>query len=151
MIMDSTLEFCDNVDVSAANNDVSLVGDVIQLPTTTKDLGEGGRPLYLVIAVQTAFASAGAATVRFELASDAQAAIATNNTASTHFLSGFFSMADLTAGAKFAVPLPSGIPESEEYLGLLVRTGTAATTAGSINAFLTMDPQTWKPFPDAVN
>jgi hypothetical protein len=39
----------------------------------------------------------------------------------------------------------------EQFLGILVVTGTTATVAGSIDAYLTLDPSGWKSYPDAVN
>ncbi len=111
--------------------------------------------MYLVIQVTTAFATATTATVSFTLASDAGAAIATDGTATEHFISDAFDTGVLTAGAVVAVvPVPVGVStvtEYERYLGVLVTTAGATTTAGSINAFLTFDPSGWKSYADAVN
>jgi len=80
MIMDELLEFCDATSVAAAAG-TALVGDVIDLGATPQDLGDG-EPMYLVITVDTSIITGGAAgTIKFQLASDAQAAIATNGTA----------------------------------------------------------------------
>ena len=60
----------------------------------------------------------------------------------------------LTAGQQLVIPLPVGygtIFPYERYLGLLVVTSSATTTAGSINAFLTFDPKGWKALPDGTN
>jgi hypothetical protein len=49
-------------------------------------------------------------------------------------------------------PLPVGtVSDYERYLGILCVTVTTTTTAGTINAFLTLDPGRWKSYPDAVN
>lgn len=149
-IMDKTLEFCDSVNVAAAAG-TALRGDVIQLPANIRNLGEGGRPLYLVIAVETSFASAGAATVQFQLATDATASIATDGTASEVISTGAVPFGVLTAGRQFAIPLPSLGQPLEAFLGLLVTTAVATTSAGTISAYLTMDAQTWSAFPDGVN
>lgn len=153
MILDELLEFADALDVSAAAG-TALAGDVIDLGATPHDLG-AGQPMHLVIQVTTAFASGGSATVQFILASDDAAAIATDGSATEHFLSDTFAIADLVQGAVPVVaPLPTGIgtlTEYERYLGVLVVTGAATTTAGSINAFLTKDVARWKSYADAVN
>lgn len=146
-IIDSTLEFCDNVSVAAAAG-TALRGDVVDLGSLSLD---PGYPLYLVIGVSEAFASAGSATVQFTLATDAAAAIATNGTATVHYASRAFPYTELTAGKQVIIPLPMGIPANERYLGLLVTTATATTSAGSINAYLTLDAQNNVSYPDAVN
>lgn len=147
-ILDENTEFCDAVDVSAAAG-TALVGDVIDLGASGVNPGRG-EPLYLVINVANTFTSGGSATVQFVLASDAQAAIATDGTATQHFLTEVFGYADLVAGTQIIVPLPSG-RLYERYLGILTTTATATTTAGAIDAFLTHTPDNWYAYPDAVN
>lgn len=139
-----------------------LVGDVIDLGTPNgptavtsstvfRDIG-GADPLFLVIQIDTAVTSAGAATVQFKLVSDAQAAIATDGTASEHFVTAAIAKATLIIGYRVcAVQLPrdGGVPY-ERYLGILQVTGTAALTAGAFSAFLTRDPSLWKAYTDGV-
>ena len=62
MIMDELLEFADATALSTAGTGLAAVGDVIDLGATPQDLGNG-RGMYLVIQVDTAVTSAGAATV----------------------------------------------------------------------------------------
>ena len=58
----------------------------------------------------------------------------------------------LVQGYNLVIPLPAGVGLTyERYLGLLVTTGGATTTAGSINAFLTRDPKKWVAYADATN
>ena len=149
MIMDSNLVFAQGLDVASAAG-TSLEGDVIDLDSTGRDLLD---TLSLVIQVSTAFTSGGAALVQFQLASDASAAIDTAGAATEHLRSDFFGMSDLTVGKNLVMPLPAGhsLAPYERYLGLLVVTNTATTTAGSINAFLTNDAQRWRAVADAVN
>lgn len=149
MILDSKLEFCDATDVSATAG-TALVGDVIDLDTIGRYPGDG-QNISVYVNVSTAFASGGAATVNFVVASDAAAAIATDGTATEHYRSQAFAIADLTAGAMVHLRIPGGLPAAERYLGLLVVTGTATTTAGAINAGLTFDAHDYKTYPDAVN
>lgn len=146
MIMDERTEFCDATALNTGAAGTYLIGDVI-------DTGGDGLNdvdnLYLVIQVDTAVTSGGAATVQFQLASDAQAAIATDGSATVHAASAAIPKATLVAGYDaLVVELPKGT--YERYLGILQVTGTAALTAGKVNAFLTPVKPTWKSFPQAA-
>ena len=147
--IDSFLEFMDATDVSASTG-TALVGNVVDLGLTGLDIGTG-QPIYLVIQVTTAFTSGTTSTIQFQLASDASATIATDGTATAHWISDDFADTDLVKGYQLVVPVPSRQPDFERYLGILVTTGNAATTAGAVNAFLTMDPPAYKAYPDATN
>lgn len=148
MILDERNEFCDATALPTATG-LSNVGDVIDLGAA-RDLGNG-EPLYLVIQVTTAVTSAGAATVSFTLASDASETIATDGSATTHTATAAIGKASLIAGYTLVMPLPSdGSNAWERYVGVQSNVGTAALTAGAINAFLTTTPQTWKAYPDAI-
>ncbi|TXH48242.1 MAG: hypothetical protein E6Q97_25145 [Desulfurellales bacterium] len=148
MILDEKLEFADALSVAATTGS-ALVGDVIDLVSADRRLGSN-VPLFLVIQVTTAFATATSATVSFELASDDAAAINTT-TGSKHVRTAAFGTAQLTAGKQIIVPLPAGLPDYERYLGLIVVTAGATTTAGAINAFLTNDAYDWKATPEGSN
>lgn len=149
MIMDERLEFCDAVAVDgAAAPTTALVGDVIDLSSVGRDIGQG-TPMWLVITTDTEIITGGSAgEIEFQLASDAQAAIATDGTATTHWRSEAFvtddaaaNSAQLNAGGLIAVvALPLEGAVYERYLGILVTRTTTAVTAGKINAFLTLDP-----------
>ena len=151
MILDERLEFCDATSLNTGAAGMYLLGDVIDLQLAAGgDIGSG-EPLYLVIGVDTTATSGGSATGEFVLASDAQAAIATDGSATQHVSTGPIALANLTAGKKFVMTIPlEGLPY-ERYLGILQKTGTAAFTAGKINAFITINPTGNKPYPDAVN
>ena len=155
MIIDERTEFADAASVTGAAG-TALIGDVID-SQVLRDLGQG-QPVYLVLTVDTSIVTGGAAgTIRFLLASDAQAAIATDGSATVHFDSGTFVTDDaatneLDAGDTIAVvALPIEGKAYERYLGILAEIGTTAVTAGKINAFLTADPTGWKAYADAVN
>lgn len=149
MILDERNEFADATALSTAATGRALVGDVIDLGATSQDIGTG-EDLYVVIQVDTAVTSGGSATVSFELASDAQAAIATDGTATVHFATAAIAKATLVAGYLVAaIKLPAG--DYERYLGILQNVGTAALTAGKVNAFLTHDISKWKAYADASN
>ena len=146
-ILDERLEFADAVSVAAAAG-TALVGDVIDTGSVARDIGSG-EPLWLVISVDTEIITGGVAgTIQFILASDAQAAIATDGSATAHYTSRAFVTDDsaandsaLNAGQyPVVVPLPQEGQAYERYLGILVVTGTTTTTAGKINAYLTLNP-----------
>lgn len=146
-ILDSRNEFADAVSLNTGAAGTYLIGSQIDLGANDNVNDVDG--LYLVVNVDTAATSGGSATLQIILASDDSASIATNGTATVHFTSAAVPVASLTAGAYVCkVELPKGT--YERYLGILQVTGTAAFTAGKINAFLTKDPGTWKPFADAI-
>ncbi len=157
MILDERNEFADAVSVAAAAG-TALIGDVIDLGTASRDIG-AGEDLYLMITTDTEIITGGSAgTIKFQLASDAQAAIATDGSATVHFDTGTIVTDDaaandnrLNAGGVIAcVALPQGAVY-ERYLGILAVIATTTVTAGKINAFLTKDPSAWRPYADAVN
>lgn len=150
MIIDSTLEMMDAVALNTGVAGTYLIGSQIDL-SVARDIGNG-KPAYLVITVDTAATSGGAATLQLILASDDSAAISTT-TATEHWKSDEIPVASLTAGKHWVIPLPGGpsLSAYERYLGILQVTGTAAFTAGKLNAFITFDPFGWKASPDATN
>lgn len=146
MILDERNEFCDATALNTGAPASYLVGDVID---TGNDGAEGNGEIYLVVQVDTAATSAGAATVQVHLCSDAQAAIAVDGTATYHFSTSAIPVATLVAGYQvLAVQLPRGT--YERYLGIVQTTGAFALTAGKINAFLTPDAKVWRPFPAGI-
>ncbi len=156
MIMDKLLEFCDATSVAAAAG-TALVGDVIDLQVA-RDVGVNS--LYLVIQTQTEIITGGAAgTLQFQLASDAQAAIATDGSATVHLQTDALVTDDAgnnaaqfnAGGVIMCANLPMEGVVYEQYLGILAVTATTTTTAGAIDAFLTFDPSKWKAYADAVN
>lgn len=159
MILDERLEFADAVSVAAAAG-TALIGDVIDLGSVARDIGEG-QPMWLVINVDTEIITAGAAgTVKFQLVSDAQAAIAVDGTATVHFDTGTFVTDDaaandtaMNAGETIcAIALPRQGKVYERFLGILAVTATTTTTAGKINAFLTLNqPHGVKLYAEGIN
>lgn len=158
MIMDERLEFADAASVAAAAG-TALIGDVIDLGAVARDMGSG-QPLYLVITTDTEIITGGSAgTIAFQLASDAQAAIATDGSASVHIDTGTFVTDDAAAnsaqlnagGVIFCGPLPLQGRVYERYLGILAVIATTTVTAGKINAFLTLDPSKWVATAEGAN
>ena len=147
MILDERNEFCDATALNTGGAASYLIGDVI-------DLGAANAigaldDLWLVIQVDTTATSGGSATGQFHLCSDAQAAIATDGSATYHYSTPAIAVASLVAGLEVcAIQLPRGA--YERYIGILQTTGTAAFTAGKVNAFLTNEPTLVRAFPDAI-
>lgn len=154
MILDELLEFCDATALNTGGAASYLLGDVVDLgdAPTLQGIGAfGTTPVYLVLQVDTTATSGGSATGQFHLASDAQAAIAVDGTATYHFSTSAIAVASLTAGTLIAlVALPLG-RNYERYLGILQTTAVAAFTAGKINAFLTRDISSWAALRQATN
>lgn len=162
MILDERLELLDAGALLTSGTGRLLVGDVIDLGVAgAGTVGAGSAPgdigntaifegMALAIQVTTAVTSAGSATVSFELSSDAQAAIAVDGTATLHVKSFDIPKATLIAGYTVRLPLPGHMPAYERYLGLVQNVGTAALTAGAVNAFIARDVGSWQALPDAV-
>lgn len=145
MIMDERTEFADAASVAAAAG-TALIGDVIDLGSVARDIG-GGQQAWLVITCDTSIITGGAAgTIQFSLASDAQAAIAVDGSATVHLTTAAFVTDDDAlnrwdaGGVIFAGALPMEGPVYERYLGILCTIATTTVTAGKINAFITLDP-----------
>lgn len=149
MILDERTEFCDATALNTGAAGTYLLGDQID-SSVVRDLGNG-QPIYLVVTVDTLPTSGGSATAQFTLASDDSASIATNGTASVHFVTKAFPISEMAAGTVLAaVALPAQGVAYERYLGILQTTATAAFTGGKINAFLTTDVAKWKAYADAI-
>lgn len=148
MIMDKSAEFADAVALSTAGTGSVALGSAMNL-RTARDIGNG-QPVYLVITVDTAVTSGGSATVEFEIRSDSTSTIDTS-AGTLHGSTGAIPVASLTQGATFVMSLPIEGVEYEQYLGIIAVVGTAALTAGKVNAFLTCDPHGWKAVPEGQN
>lgn len=150
MIMDERSEFLDATALNTGGAGTYLLGDVMDLENTTRDIGNG-HPVYWVNTVDTAATSGGAATLVLKLASDAQAAIATDGSATEHIVTTAIPVATLVAGYLIKLAeLPTEY-RYERYLGVLQVTAVAAFTAGKINSFLTLDKSLWTAYADATN
>lgn len=158
MIFDARNEFADAVSVAAAAG-TALIGNVIDLGAVHRDIG-AGQDVYLVITTDTEIITGGVAgTVKFQLVSDAQAAIATDGSATVHIDTGTFVTGAANAndnqlnagGVIFLGRIPNEGKVYEEFLGILCITATTTTTAGKINAFLTLDPSSHLLYKEGTN
>lgn len=157
MILDERLEFADATALNTGAAGTYNVGDVIDTHGPTVGHGSGmnltrdlnnAQELFLVVRVSTTATSGGAATLQVRLVSDDTATPSTT-TATVHFTSATFALASLTAGTTVCLArLPGGA--YERYVGIQQITGTAAFTAGAIDAFLTADPNSWQAYADNV-
>lgn len=147
-ILDKRLEFCDDTSLVTTGTDTLLLGSQIDLETAGLDLGTGDNP-YLVIQIEDALGSTLTNTEVFKLVSDDRASINTTGSATVHFTSSTVTGTLGVAGYRVAcVKLPNGT--YERYLGILCATSTVASTAGSVNAYLTFNPPSNKIYPDGL-
>lgn len=143
MILDDRTEFCDATALNTGAAGSYLIGDVVDLGVAARDIGQAD-PLYLVIQVDTTATSGGSATGQFNLVTDDNASL---SSPTTLFSSRAFAVADMTAGKNLLVAqLPIEGVGYERYIGIQQVTGTAAFTAGKVNAFLTHTPAAWKAY-----
>jgi len=148
MILDERTEFADNVVIPTALGR-AIFGDTVDM-SVARNVGSPPKPLYLVIQITEAVLSAGAATVAFELVTDAQAPVLVDGSATVHWRSSDFPKATLIIGFTVVIPLPGVKPEYEQFLAVLSIPGTAVLTAGKANAFLTPTPKQWKALKDGI-
>lgn len=169
MLFDKLAEFADAVTVALAAGTTNLGSQYDA--QAIRDIG-AGRPLYLIINVDTAIVTGGSAgTIQFRVVSDDTAAISTT-TCSVHLYTPIFVTDDdptIPAGRQlFCCALPlcedfvsrsvagvdvlvgQGAPY-ERYIGIQVIVGTTTITAGAVNAFLSLDPHGLKQYADATN
>lgn len=143
MIFDKLAEFADAATASASASATANVGSTMDL-TNVRDIGQG-RPLYVVIQIDTDLTGA-SATIEFLLVSDSTATPSVDGTQSVHQVSGRYTATALDAGEQLALMVPPGgvggtFDTYERYLGVQVReTSGNALSGGKINAFLTLDP-----------
>lgn len=156
MIIDKKLELCDAVSVAlTAGATAQNIGDILDMDAA-RDFGSG-QPVYLVITCDTSIITGGAAgTIEFQLVSDGTDTISTS-TQSIHlrtpkYVTDDAALNDCDAGdVIFVGALPmDGQEPYERYLALQAIVLTTDTTAGKINAFLTLDPTGWKAYPNPV-
>lgn len=148
--IDKRTEFADAVSVVGNAATEAILGDVIPMDTTGFNLGQTMTPVYLVLSVDTTvLAAGGAANVTFKLKSDAVATLDGAGVV-THYSTGAIAKANLTAGTvAVCVPLPHGT--YGKFLGVTFTPDTNNTTAGKVNAYLTLDPPNgWKAYPNAI-
>ncbi len=112
--------------------------NAVDLMTVGRDVGRG-EPIYAVVVVDQAFASAGAATLAIQVVTADNAALTINTT--VHVQTAPIAVAALPRGrVPIVLAIPPGI--ARRFLGLSYVIGGAATTTGIVTAFLAVDVQT---------
>jgi hypothetical protein len=126
----------------SANQDLSQTAgtyvseNLIDLGVAAKrDLG-AGKPVAVVICVDEAFASAGAATVVFSLLTNNEEDLTTTPT--TLYSTPAIAYTELTLGKVIALPFPQG-RSTQRYVGVSYTIAGATTTAGTCSAFIAFD------------
>lgn len=147
-IIDYNLQMCSATSI-VVNTGTNLVGSQIDLSTVSRDIGLG-RPLFVVVNVDTSVAaSGGAAEVQFVVASDDTASVATDGSATVLGQTAAIAKANLAAGTTLVIPIAP--TPSERYIGLLAVVTTNNITTGKVNAWLTDDIQKYTAVADALS
>lgn len=149
MILDENLIFGYGAAISTASPATSKYGKALDLAKAGYDEGEGW-PFYLIASVRVAATSGGSATLALALTHADNEALSTNPV--NLYTSPTFALADLTPAGKrlFMVALPKGLLY-KRWLGIRQTVGVAAFTAGSLDVFLTPDPDNWRAYPEGLN
>lgn len=128
MILDKTLMFSElqALTTTAPSTNIVDLGSV-------RDIGQG-EELWLTVRVGTAAASTGSSTVTIALQTDTASGF---GTAVTLAQTAAIAKASLTANTEvWKIPLPEGV---QRYLRLNYTVATADLTAGTFDAFLSLD------------
>lgn len=151
MILDKRNEFCDAVALNTGGAATYVIGDQIDLGTA-RDIGNG-EPMYLEIQVATGINAASAGTVQFQLVSADNAALTTNPVVHAQSAAFVTSTSTGNAGGTLAagtnlmiVSVPQEGLAYKRYVGIRQVTGTAAITAGAVDAFLVHTAANWKAY-----
>lgn len=148
MICDALLTFCDDTALNTGAAGSYIIGNQVDLGVARNiGVGVGEGQLFLVVTVQTTATSGGAATLIIDFVSDGDSALGSPNVIAS---TAAIPVATLVQGyllAVLAIPLSDVY---ERYIGIQQRTGTAAFTAGKINAFLTTTPPARRAYPDGI-
>ncbi len=143
MIIDSLLEF------SSAQSVIGVAATAINSTKaadigSARDAGAGSVP-WLVIRVRAAIlAAGGAANVTFKLLEDSQADMASGS-AKLLYSSEAIPKADLVAG--YVVCCIQYPRTTKRYQRVTITPDTNDTTAGTVDAFVTPNPDAWQAFP----
>ena len=135
MYVDTQLLFSDSQDLSQTQAAYSS-SNIIHWGGGC-DWGKG-TPTAVIITVDEAFDSAGAATMVFSLVANADEDLTTTPT--ILYATPAIGYAALTKGKVIVLPIPQGrIAATDFYFGVTYTIGGATTTAGTCSAFLAFD------------
>ena len=135
MYIDSDLEFADGLTFAAATTGSVAAHDCTSdINLAAADRLEG-EPLYLVILVTTTCTSGGAATITFDLETDADGAYSAG--AKNLWSSPAIPVATMAEDYRIVVPI--NMVDAYQYLNLEYTIAEATFTGGVIDAYITKD------------
>ena len=137
-LFDAMFELDDALDLSTHTaTEVESSTNVIDWVNTDLEMG-AGSPFWLNVRVGTAFGSSGSATLQVELMRETDTTI--DASSNRIWATGLVPLTALTAGEYIIrMPLPYNVDE-DRYTGLLYTIGTAAMTAGTVDAWVDNGP-----------
>ena len=149
-IIDDTLSIASST-AGPTGTTTTKVGSHIDLGTTGKNIGAGSPGIYIVIKVATAIETAvGSGTATFIVRTGDNSDMTTSPTQVLHSgnLVTTQGATTLTAGVTI---LKARLPSMTygRYLGL-VQVNSATVSGGAVTAYLTLDADDWKAYPDAL-
>lgn len=147
MILDKLLELSAAQALTSTGSTVST--NVIDLGAA-RDIGyPNGRRIAVHCAVNTTFTSGGAGTLQVQVQGSTD-----NSTFYTMAESMAYALAALVQGARLLsidLPGPGAGQAVPRYLRINYVIGTAAMTAGKVDAYLVLDPQVNYAYPAGIN
>lgn len=135
MYVDRNLLFSDGQDLS--QTEASYYSSNALDLGSTLDLGKG-EPMTLVVCVDEAFDSAGAATLKIEIIDEEDKTLDGSSIVIVSTRALAYTL--LTLGVIITLPIPAGII-TQQFIGVKYTIGGATTTAGTVTAFLALDAQ----------
>lgn len=145
MLLDQLNTFAEAV--ATGDTGTRIVGDVIDLGATSRDIA-AGKQVFVEVTVETAIAAGTNGTYQIVLTHADNASLSTN---AVNLLTSasFDAAAGIPAGT---VLLRAALPSADykRYLGVREVVGTANTSAGAVNAHLTDDLISYKAYDEAV-
>lgn len=160
-MLDNLAEFADDAAATMTAGSTALVLTSQMDLTQARDIGVG-EPIYLIVSVGgTALQAAGAGSIEVQFVSDSSASIATDTSVTYHLRSPSITTANNTTSnpkgkVLFAAPIPAfgatgtGISAYEKFIGVRLLATTQNITGGTINAYLTTDPQQYRAYANAI-
>lgn len=145
MITDKSLTF--GFAEATGDTGTNNIGDVINLEDL-RDVG-AGKQMFLNVVVDADITAAGTSTYTVRLVSSAAADLSTPN---VHAISATLDPeATIDAGTVILnMALPAEGEAYLQYIGIQEIVVTGNTTAGALNAFLTIDQRSYKAYPDGA-
>lgn len=144
MICDKLATFADNTALNTGAAGNYIIGDQIDLQVE-RNIGValGHAQLWLVIKVASDATSGGSATGTFDLVTDDNGSLSSPTVIAS---TPTYAVADLETGTALAILAVPISDAYQRYIGIRQRTGTAAFTGGSIDAFFTTTPPAYRAY-----